>query len=101
MKKIIFILTINISMLTLNSSFAQSWQLLDTLITGENLNSVFFTSADTGYVVGGNGGIYKTTDGGKDWFLQIQVILVDLASVYFTNSLTGYAVGWKVCCENQ
>ncbi|MFA5781980.1 MAG: YCF48-related protein [Bacteroidales bacterium] len=57
------------------------------------LFSVYFTNADTGYVVGETGTILKTTDGGTNWTTQTSGTSSDLWSVYFTNANTGYAVG--------
>jgi photosystem II stability/assembly factor-like uncharacterized protein len=70
---------------------------------------VYFTGADTGYIVGDNGTILKTVNGGKDWKAQKSGILgeelhtqyfgnaptcEELRSVYFVNDNTGYAVGY-------
>jgi len=53
-----------------------------------NLNTVFFTSADTGYVAGF--GIYKTTDGGQSWnILSLPTNSDYFNSIYFTNSQVG------------
>jgi photosystem II stability/assembly factor-like uncharacterized protein len=62
---------------------------------GGNLNSVFFTTKDTGYAVG-NGTIIKTTNGGVNWTLQTSGTTTNLTSVYFTDSKTGYVVGWGI-----
>jgi photosystem II stability/assembly factor-like uncharacterized protein len=69
---------------------------------GFKLNSVFFTSADTGFVVGHTGGwmpngkLYKTVNGGKDWTILTPPELgyfVVFYSVFFTNAKTGYVSG--------
>lgn len=49
-----------------NLAFSQAWQQL-MVNTSSNLHSVFFLDADTGYTVGQNGVIFKTTDGGANW----------------------------------
>jgi photosystem II stability/assembly factor-like uncharacterized protein len=61
--------------------------------TTNNLNSVYFTDANTGYAVGDSGTIIKTNDGGDNWGIQSSGTSADLYSVQFTDSLTGYAVG--------
>ncbi len=63
------------------------------------LNSVFFVDADTGYAVGGIGGlevggiILKTVNGGASWVQQTSGTYNTLYSVYFTNADTGYVSG--------
>lgn len=61
--------------------------------TSEHLYGVHFTSATTGYVVGNNGTILKTTNGGLNWTVQTSFTSQKLNSVYFTDANTGYAVG--------
>jgi photosystem II stability/assembly factor-like uncharacterized protein len=58
-----------------------------------SMSSVFFTSKDTGYIVGAIGKIFKTTDGGTNWVQKVSNTTNNLISVFFTNTNTGYAVG--------
>lgn len=63
--------------------------------TNFELNSVYFTSASTGYIVGDGHIILKTTNGGSSWMdIADSAIFEDLESVFFVNSTTGYAVGF-------
>jgi photosystem II stability/assembly factor-like uncharacterized protein len=39
--------------------------------TSESLNEIFFLNATTGFVVGTNGTLLKTTDGGDDFKLAL------------------------------
>ena len=56
-------------LLTAKTVHAQStWQTLGSGTT-KNLREVFFTSADTGYVVGEDSVLLRTTDGGNTWTL--------------------------------
>ena len=57
-----------------------------------NLRGVFFTSASTGIVVGENGTLLRTTDGGGTWTSQSGTS-AHLQAVYFADSNTGTAVG--------
>ena len=67
------------------------------------LQSIYFTSSDTGYAVGSDGGggdpghskgiILKTTDGGASWADIPNISASYLSSVYFTDANTGFAVG--------
>lgn len=47
-------------------SFAQ-WTWQNPLPTGNDLRSVQFVNANTGYIVGDNGEILKTINGGQTW----------------------------------
>lgn len=60
-----------------------------------NLQAVQFpVDANTGYAVGANGTILKTTDGGATWKKKGSGTSNNLLAVYFPhNTTTGYAVG--------
>ena len=62
-----------------------------------DLNSVFFVNADTGYIVGKGKIFLKTTDGGNTWNNKVLEFVSDnnysFNSVFFTNTTTGYIVG--------
>lgn len=69
------------------------------------LRSVFFTDANTGYIVGGqftydfpdyDGIILKTSDAGENWIIQPLIENTFLHGVYFTDNNTGYAVGFDI-----
>ena len=61
--------------------------------TSNDLESVAFTDALTGYAVGTGGTILKTINGGSNWTAQSAGTSNDLESVVFIDALTGYAVG--------
>jgi photosystem II stability/assembly factor-like uncharacterized protein len=54
---------------------------------------ITFTDSLHGMVVGDNGTILRTTDGGDTWMSQASGVIGDLNSVSFTDSLTGTIVG--------
>jgi photosystem II stability/assembly factor-like uncharacterized protein len=56
------------------------------------LNSIFFVDNLYGWVVGHNGMIFSTTDGGNIWTAQYTITKI-LNSVYFKDRFTGLAVG--------
>jgi hypothetical protein len=63
---------------------------------GNVLSSVYFTDANTGYVVGESslgGIIYKTINGGTDWISQTSGTGSPLYSIHFPSMDTGYIVG--------
>lgn len=65
----------------------------------EDLRSIYFVDATTGYAIGGktfepyNGIILKTTNGGTSWYLQSTGINCVLNSIFFIDINTGYFVG--------
>ncbi|MDQ3193608.1 MAG: YCF48-related protein [Bacteroidota bacterium] len=81
-------LTISLSQVALCQ---QGWYQL-TSGTSYNLRSLCFTDINTGYAVGFNGTILKTTDGGLNWILQTVGTNQNLYSVHFIGQ-TGYVVG--------
>ena len=80
-----------------------SWTQSTTISTGPYyFHGVYFTDANTGYVVGrtmfflGNYGAYKTTDGGTTWTALTASpvpMFENFRSVTFTPNGTGWAVG--------
>lgn len=57
------------------------------------LGGVCFVDANTGWVVGSNGFIRRTTDGGQTWQSQASPISVKLSRVHFTSSNLGWITG--------
>ena len=49
--------------------------------------------ANTEYITGYNGQIFKTTDGGTIWSLISTVTLYNMYGIYFIDSNIGYSVG--------
>jgi photosystem II stability/assembly factor-like uncharacterized protein len=65
-------------------------------VIGENtskLNSVFFVDEKTGWTVGNDGKIFKTTGAGKLWREQFSGTTNNLNDVFFTSSTSGWVVG--------
>jgi photosystem II stability/assembly factor-like uncharacterized protein len=54
---------------------------------------VYFVSPSTGWTVGMNGTILKSTDGGISWAQQLFLGSASLMDVYFADSLNGWAAG--------
>ncbi|MCG3116672.1 MAG: PKD domain-containing protein [Candidatus Manganitrophus sp. SA1] len=67
-----------------------------------DLKGVHFVDRNIGWATGMDLGIFKTTDGGKSWTKQTNIvwkstppqILPDVYDVFFINSQVGWAAGW-------
>ncbi|PID68202.1 MAG: hypothetical protein CR968_02790 [Flavobacteriia bacterium] len=90
MKKIYFIFLF--VLLTLN--LQAQWVVQNTGSDNE-LYDVYAITADTVIVVGYNGTILKTTDGGENWISQTSGTTNELRRVQFVNDTTGYAIGFE------
>jgi len=58
----------------------------------KNLSFIYFTDANTGYVISEDEGIFKTTNAGTTW-TKFKLNKKKLYSGYFTDANTGYIVG--------
>ncbi len=92
-KKLRFILIISLTLFFLQESFIpQSMPLLDS-----NLRDIFFIDKDYGWVVGSNGIVILTTNGGEDWIVTNTPYSEYFASIFFTNR----DFGWTVTTYND
>lgn len=92
MNKIILVLLLVFSSL----SYSQlSWEKISNDPLNETLTSVFFLNKDIGWAVGYSGKIIHSTDGGKNWSLQVSKTTIALLDIYFINEKIGFAVGGK------
>lgn len=68
-----------------------SWTVLD--LPHEFTNSIVFTSTQVGHAAGKDGALFKTTDGGQNWFVAADDndFTDDFISLYFINENMGYA----------
>jgi len=57
------------------------------------IRGMYFAGTDTGYAVGENGMIAKSTDGGLTWSIQNSGVSVLLRSVFFLDANNGFACG--------
>src|SRR5438270_11745259 len=72
---------------------SSSWHWQNPLPQGNNLRGASFVDANTGTVVGENGTIVRTTDGGNTWTIQASGTTQTLWAVSFTDANHGTAVG--------
>ena len=82
------------------SDGGKSWSKIDISSTLA-FNAVHFVNADTGFVVGEDGLLARTTDGGISWdvrkiddYIGRYLDVFDLFSITFTDERTGWIVGY-------
>lgn len=65
------------------------------------LKAVDFIDANQGWVVGNNGFVARTTNGGDSWQVQVSGVTYNLTGVKFLNNRIGYAIGSSVLYTND
>ncbi len=90
-KKILILLLLTSSFLI--SGTGEWWQV--TTQTHSSLNDVFFLNENLGWIVGADGTILRTTDGGHTWIeaTDMEALSKSLYSIYFVSENIGYAGG--------
>ncbi|MBP7496502.1 MAG: hypothetical protein KA792_02415, partial [Bacteroidales bacterium] len=71
-----------------NSDFSTIYNKSD-----KSIYSIYFTNKETGYAVGRDGYLLKTTDSGLNWDMLNSGTSKSLSEIFFINENTGYAVG--------
>lgn len=82
---IIILLLFNI----INTVSSQDW-IIQESNTSSYLQDLFFITYDKGFVVGTNGTLLQTTNGGLDWSIIPLNTTSHLRSIYFTDTLCGF-----------
>lgn len=96
MKKTLLILTLILSSTLIHNSLkAQSGWVQLNPGTSINFTSIYFLDFNTGYVVGWDGVILKTTNAGLNWVIQTSGTTMVLSTVQFVNYNTGYIAGYS------
>ena len=72
----------------------QTWQFMDVPLNDSMFLDIFFLDSNTGWVVGLNGGIAKTTDGGVTWARQTAPTSWGLVRIHFSDAQNGWAGGY-------
>ena len=88
MKKTLLFVVLFLSIFILKAQWVDQ-----TSPTQNSLFSIHFPSSDVGYIVGYQGKILKTVDGGNNWGTQTSPVTETLWSVHFPTVNAGYAVG--------
>jgi photosystem II stability/assembly factor-like uncharacterized protein len=94
MKKNIQYIFIFISIIFSPDAFAQlvfDWATLPNAPFGTRINDAFFVNPDTGWIVNGEGNIWRTTNGGNSFDIQFQKNTAHFRSVGFLNPQIGFA----------
>jgi hypothetical protein len=86
------ILAIGRAMLLRSTNAGANWDSTSFLA---RLNSISFPDQNTGYITGSNGKIYKSTDKGATWYIQVTPTTDSLVDCCFLNNLTGYVIGYN------
>ena len=84
---------LGIALLIFHSAMAQWFP--QNSFTTNNLNSVYFTNANTGYAVGDTGTILKTTDGGS----QAQSCLPEGITFTTQAQVDSFQINYQSCSE--
>lgn len=75
------------------SGVASSWEVQSPVVEGNHFFGAHFVSADEGWLVGREGAILHTADGGETWTEQSSGTNSDLYAVRFRGPDTGWVVG--------
>lgn len=86
MKTVLFILALFFCELTFSQT---NWTLVNSG-SSSALKDVQFTSDSVGFIVGGNGTLLKTMDGGSNWTVILMDTTEDFISVSFISDIVGY-----------
>nr|NQU92904.1 T9SS type A sorting domain-containing protein [Bacteroidota bacterium] len=57
------------------------------------INDIYFVNPETGFALGYNGRLFKTVDGGENWFILKSGVTFSLYAIDFCNDSTGFIVG--------
>jgi len=88
MKKIIFLFFF----IPVTSFSQNGWNYLpDAPVASQRFDDVYFINDSTGWAVNGGGEIYKTSDYGNSWELQLLDFLHYFRTIEFINDSTGFA----------
>jgi photosystem II stability/assembly factor-like uncharacterized protein len=79
-----------LALFSFSTSYSQITWNQQTSGTYENLNGVYLVDANTGYAVGNNGIILKTTNAGQTWTTKTFPVSTNNLCVHFQNASTGF-----------
>lgn len=83
------------------TSFAQTNWTSQTISSTENLNKVHFIDDQVGFILGDNGTLLKTQNGGTSWQSVSTGVSHNLKTIAFSDANTGYINGLKTSDGGQ
>lgn len=89
MKKLILI--VFLSIISISSSFAQSWNVVSEPFSKSTINDVFFISENEGFIAGDSGYVFHTANGGQTWEKQVTPSKKSIKKLFFLNASYGWA----------
>lgn len=102
MKAIKYSILLTIWALTLSPLFLYSqWIWQNPLPQGNSVLNLNFLNENIGFVVGNNGTILKTIDGGDTWIHQESGTYLNLTSIHMSSNNIGFAVGGNIFSEDS
>lgn len=77
------------------TNFGNSWDTISRIqaLPMTDLYGVFFTSLNTGWAAGSNTRIYKSTNGGFNWYQQVTPSVTLIQKLAFSTDCIGWGVG--------
>lgn len=76
------------------SEFSNNWQLISVNSVAAFMNRLVFIDSQTGWMIGSQGGLAKTTDGGESWNSQRSGTTKHLTDLVFINAEEGWITGY-------
>lgn len=90
-KNILFLLYFCVFSLFISGNlYSQSGWFLLPFLSNSEIRSICFTGLDTGYIGNNSGQIYKTINGGNNWFFLNSLGTNLIYKIYFLNNNTGF-----------
>jgi photosystem II stability/assembly factor-like uncharacterized protein len=86
-------LTVTLVGLLLTLRCLAQWEVINPDPGAPPANQILMVTANTGFAVGQEGAILKTTNGGNHWILLPSVTANSLNGLFFIDSLAGFIVG--------
>jgi photosystem II stability/assembly factor-like uncharacterized protein len=83
----------NYTQFYISTDYGNTWQLISNTAFPHGIFNIVMVNPNTGYIFGLYGKLYKTTNGGVDWYRQYSKFGSQFRSMYFVNENTGWVVG--------
>lgn len=74
----------------------QQWYVQSRIPKGSTVSDAVFVDSNDGWVIGTNGGLFHTVDGGQTWIIKSTGTTKELDRIAFVDAQHGYAIGGAV-----